>query len=145
MGEILSTNSRFKMIFTYLILGLALIQYQNCAPSSDVLDQEGESHADVIDQVQVGEISFAQNKISAFLDENVIVLGMCDQSGSMISWSLASSDGQFIERGLSECDLGAFEVALSNQWQDHCDDSLILSAALGAKSSSKTTVEANCN
>lgn len=142
-------NSRYKMYLIYLVLGLALIQYQNCAPSNQVLDQtEAESNADgsadVIDRVQVGGIAFAQNKVSVFSDEEVVVLGMCDQSGSMISWSLSNSSGEVIERGLSECDLGAFEVVLSGRWRSHCDQNLSLAAALGAKASSKTVVEAFC-
>ncbi len=126
------------------------MQYQNCAPSSETLDPSLQADStisaevDVIDQINVGDISFAQSKVSAFMNEKVVILGVCGQSGSLISWTLVDSNGEFIERGLAECDLGSFEVALSDSWEGHCNDNLNLRAALGAKASSETTVEAVC-
>ncbi len=126
------------------------MQYQNCAPSSETLDsslqveQTDGAQVDVIDSINVGDLSFAQTKVSAFLDENVVVMGVCGQNGSLISWNLQAANGDVIERGLAECDLGSFEVALSDSWQGHCDQNLSLKAALGAKANSETTVEAFC-
>ncbi len=146
MGEIL----RYKLYALYILLGFTLVQYQNCAPSSETLDSSlqiedaGATPVDSIDQVNVGAISFAQNKVSAFLDQNVVVMGVCGQSGSLISWTLVNANGEFIERGLAECDTGSFEVALSDSWQSYCDQDLSLKAALGAKATSETVVEAYC-
>lgn len=128
------------------------MQYQNCAPSNEALDSSSDAQVDVrdaqvdgIDRVDVGDISFAQSKVDAFSDDpSVVVRGVCGQSGSIISWTLSDAHGGFIERGMSECDLGSFEVALSDQWKGHCDQDLILQAALGAKASSEATVSAYC-
>ena len=135
---------RIKLVFSYMLLGLALIQYQNCAPTNESLEQEAGSPVDVIDHISVGAISFPQTKVSAFMDQSVVVDGVCDQSGALISWKLFDSSGQLVERGLAECDLGSFSVQLSSQWQNYCDDTLQLEAALGVDASSTTQVEANC-
>ena len=134
------------MYLVYLLLGLVLVQYQNCAPSNENLDSPtiAASAPGVIDQISVGEISFAQSKVPAFMDQNVIIFGVCDQTGSLISWTLSDQNGDFIERGLSECDRGSFEVNLSDQWKNFCNETLSLKAALGTKASSETLVEANC-
>lgn len=137
MGEIL----RSSVITAYILLGLTLLTYQNCAPSADSLQQ---APVDVIDPISVGGISFPQNKVSAFTSESLIVNGLCEQTGALISWKLLDLEGQLIERGLSECDLGAFAVEVSSSWQSRCGESLMLEAALGAKSTSQTEVEVNC-
>ena len=130
----------------YLLFGLILVQYQNCAPRGENFAEESElTQPNVIDNVSVGEISFPVTKVSAFMDQNVSVVGVCEQSGSLISWTLSDASGEHIERGLAECDLGSFEVALSDEWQNFCGETLNLKAALGAKSSSVMQVEANCN
>ena len=124
------------------------MQYQNCAPSNEIVDSNQTvtpGSVDVIDQVQTGGISFAQSKVDAFNDEQLTVMGVCEQSGSLISWRLHDSNGNVIEKGLAECDLGAFEVALTEDWSNHCDEQLQLSAALGADAASETLVEAICN
>lgn len=136
-----------------------MVQYQNCAPGNEVL-AEGEAPidnsnqieigdaggtVDVIDQVEVGGISFTQKKISAQNNEEVVVFGVCDQSGSLIGWKLKNANGDVLEKGLAECDLGAFEVALNEDMQNHCDENLDLSAALGADASSHTVVEVSCD
>jgi hypothetical protein len=136
---------RYQLLIIYFFLGLLLVQYQNCAPNPESLEQiYSDTRVDGIDPVQVGEISFPQTKVAAFINENVTVLGVCGQEGSLISWTLKDDVGEPIERGLSECHLGSFEVALSDQWQGHCDKDLNLSAALGAKAASETTVETYC-
>ncbi len=121
-----------------------MLQYQNCAPTPQAVDSAGESYADVIDQVNVGEISFPQTKVAAFMDESVTVAGLCAQSGSFISWKLTDVKGDVIERGLAECELGSFQVTLGDQWQGYCDQDLNLKAALGAKSSSEAIIQAYC-
>jgi hypothetical protein len=136
---------RLKMIISYLILGLALTQYQNCAPSTQTLDQEFANPVSGIDSVNVGQISFPQNKVSVFKNQIVDVYGVCDQSGALISWKLLNDQDQVIERGLAECDLGIFSVELSNQWQNHCNENLKVEAYLGSKAFSQTQIEANCN
>lgn len=143
---------RYKLYFLYILLGGALVQYQNCAPNSQSLDSSSlsadvsgaGSSVDVIDQVVVGDIAFAQSKVSAELNQNVVVSGVCGQAGSLISWSLLDSSGEVIERGLAECDLGGFDVELSDQWQGYCNQDLTLKAALGAKAETVVTVQALC-
>lgn len=144
MGALLRT----KKIVSYLLLGLVMIHYQSCAPSNEAMIQE--FSADVhdvngIDSVAVGGISFPQNKMAAFADQKLTAVGVCEQSGAMISWKLNGPDGQAIERGLAACETGSFEIELSNQWQSFCDETLVLQAALGAKASSSMELEANCN
>lgn len=134
---------RYRLYFTYLIFGFVLVQYQNCAPSSEVLDAQASIEepglADGIDQVSVGQISFVEKQIVASpVDGQVNVLGLCDHSGALISWQLKNDQGNAVERGLSECSLGTFEVALS---EDSCEQGeLMLQAALGAKAHSEVSV-----
>jgi hypothetical protein len=142
---------RYKLYALHIVLGLALVQYQNCAPSSETLETSlsaeptAPSLVSGIDQVYVGDISFPQRKIAAFMNENVVVTGVCAQSGSLISWSLRNSQDVVIDRGLAECDLGSFDVVLSDSWENYCDQDLELQAALGAKASSDTLIEAYCD
>lgn len=146
MGEIL----RYKMYTMYLLLGLALVQYQNCAGSNEAFDESspamsaGDSTVDGIDQVNVGDISFAQNKVQAYINDEVIVSGVCGQTGSLIGWTLKDPQGEVIERGLSECNLGSFHVALGSQWEGFCDQDLELKARLGAQASSEAIIESYC-
>ncbi|MEM7646590.1 MAG: hypothetical protein AAF203_06760 [Pseudomonadota bacterium] len=137
---------RKKLLAAYLFMGLLLLQFQNCAQTAENFDQELEtgSPVDVIDQVNVGDISFPQNKVSAYVDQQNVVIGVCDQSGALISWKLMDEEGELVERGLAECQQGAFEVALGDGLEGHCDENLELRAALGAKASSKTEVETYC-
>lgn len=137
------------MIVTYMILGLVLINYQSCAPSNESMTQELSEDVDTsdvngIDTVAVGGISFPQTKLAAFGNQNVTAIGVCQQSGALISWKLTNQNGQAIEKGLAECQTGSFEIQLSNQWQSHCDETLVIKAALGAKAQSSMELEANC-
>ncbi len=121
------------------------MQYQNCASSNEALQENpSDSSVDVIDQVNVGDISFAQTKLLAVANESIVVSGVCAQKGSLISWSLKDPNGEVIERGLSECELGSFQVALSDDWHGFCDQDLRLKAALGAKASSEAIIETYC-
>ena len=142
-----------KGLVPFLLLGLVLLQYQNCAQPGQNFDQDIEvqevSSEDgvnsAINPVEVGGVYFPQEKVVASGDEEqVSVVGACDQSGALISWTLKNRDGSLIERGLSECDQGSFVIDLSDEWQKHCDDSLYLKASLGAKASSETEVEPLC-
>lgn len=136
------------MLIVYLLLGLTMVQYQNCAPGGEVLDQQSINEklpVDGIDSVNVGEISFPQNKVAFYIHENAVVSGVCDQSGALISWKLKNSQDEVIERGLAECSLGSFSVELSDRWESYCDDNLTIEAALGAQAQSNIQVEANCN
>ena len=136
-----------KSFIVYFLFGLILIQYQNCAQNSQDLESSVsvDSSVDVIDQVEVGAVYFPQNKVTASeQDESVSVIGTCDQSGAIISWTLKNQDGSLIERGHSECDTGSFIVELSDEWKNFCDENLILKASLGAKASSVTEVEPQC-
>lgn len=132
------------MIFIYILLGVVLTQYQNCAPSAQVLEQEVGLPVTGIDRVNLGAISFPQQKVQAYQQDALSVSGVCDQSGALISWQLRDSLGQLIERGLAECELGVFTVELSDDWKGYCGDDLELQAFLGAKASSQTQVEPIC-
>ena len=90
------------------------------------------------------QISFPQNKVAAYVNQSVVADGLCDQSGALIGWKLINSEDEVIERGLAECDLGAFTIQLGNQWQNYCGETLIVQAALGAQASSNIEIEANC-
>ncbi|MCB0377722.1 MAG: hypothetical protein KDD33_04455 [Bdellovibrionales bacterium] len=140
---------KHKHIILYVLLGLLMMQYQNCASPSQEFMQDANvdvnDSATGIDEVNVGRVFFPQEKVTATQDSPVVVIGACDQSGAMIGWTLKSQDGELIERGLSECDQGAFEIELSDQWLNYCQESLILKAALGAKASSETLVDPQCN
>ena len=143
---------KIKSLFLFILLGFVLLQYQNCAAPAENFDQEfvetpeQDGVNSVINQVEVGGVYFPQEKVQASsLDESVRVIGTCDQSGALIGWTLKNKDGSLIERGLSECDTGAFEIELSDEWQNHCDESLYLKASLGADASSEMEVEPICN
>ena len=133
------------MLFFYILTGIMLVHFQNCAQemNQDSPVEVG-SPVDVIDPINVGDISFPQSKVEAFSNQENVVLGICEQNGALISWKLQSQDETLIERGLAECQLGAFEIELGDQWQDYCDQDLQLTANLGAKASSEALVEAIC-
>lgn len=136
-----------KSLIVYFLFGLILVQYQNCAQNTQELGSSvsNDSTVDVIDHVDAGAVFFPQTKVTAHeADDEVSVVGACDQSGAIISWTLKSQDGSLIERGHSECDTGSFIVELSDEWKKFCDENLILKASLGAKASSETEVEPNC-
>lgn len=132
------------MISIYILLGVVLTQYQNCAPSAEVLNQDTGLPVTGIDQVSVGEISFPQQKVLAFTNDQLIVSGVCDQAGALISWKLVDSSEGIIDRGLAECELGSFSVDLTDRWENYCGDELELRAFLGSKASSQTVIESNC-
>jgi hypothetical protein len=147
LGEVLS----YKLIVLYVLLGFIMVQYQNCAPGQN-FDQnfelaDGLSHGvDAINPIRIGEISFVQEKLSlADREETVEARGLCEQSGSIISWQLVDDQGAAIDRGLSECDQGIFVVSLGEGWKSFCDETFVLEAKLGAKASSRMLVEALCN
>lgn len=140
-----------KGIAIFILLGFVMLQYQNCAESPQDFD-DGSSVStsdgvnDVIDHVDVGSVYFPQSKVTASdAEEFVQVIGTCDQSGAILSWTLKNKDGSLVERGLSDCDKGSFVIELGDEWKNHCDENLVLKAYLGAKSSSETEVETQCN
>jgi hypothetical protein len=144
-------NMNKKGIVLFILFGFIMMQYQNCAPPAQNFDDSSSvSEADDIntgiDSVDVGGVYFPQEKVTASDEgEAVQVIGACDQTGALISWTLKSQDGSLIERGLAECDTGSFNVELSDEWKKFCDESLYLKASLGAKASSETEVEPICN
>jgi len=122
-----------------------MVQYQNCAPAQNFdTDLEVASDVGVIDQVSVGAISFPQEKLSINFEDQVEALGICEQTGAIISWRLTDGDGSAIELGFSECDKGVFVVSLGEEWKQFCDETLTLKAALGAKASSEIKLETIC-
>ena len=124
----------FKGFASYLFLGLLVLQYQNCAPSAadlsgdsaftDSYDEEtGEQDRSVINQVQVGELFFPQKSMDVDRNqEDLDVIGICEQNGSIIGWTLRASDGTLIERGQAKCDRGSFAVELDGEWRQECGD-----------------------
>lgn len=137
---------RYKIHIIYMLFGLILVQYQNCAPSEEALQgiDSDQQWVDGIDAVRVGDISFAQVKVAAYSDEDVQVAGVCGQEGSLIHWTLRDADDVLIERGHAPCELGAFAVDLGDQWKSFCEQELYLKAELGVKAVSETIVEAHC-
>lgn len=122
-----------------------MIQYQNCAPAQNFdPDFEVASNVGVIDNIDVGAISFPQEKLSINFEDQVEALGICEQTDAIISWNLTDRGGSVIERGFAECDKGVFVVSLGDEWKKSCDDILILKAALGAKASSEIRLETIC-
>ena len=132
-----------KAIFIYLGIGFILLNFQNCAQTSEEFN-EGASFVSSIDPVDVGALSFPKEKLLAYSDQSNHFNGLCEQSGALIRWSLETPSGDLIEGGLAECDQGVFSVSLGDQWLHHCDQDLFLQAQLGAKASSKTLVETVC-
>lgn len=139
-----------KALGLFILLGFVLLQYQNCAQSPQDLEADSVSLPidgvnDGIDQVDVGGVYFPQTKVTASEEEeSVQVIGACDQSGAIISWTLKNQDGSLIERGLSDCETGSFVIELSDEWKNFCDEKLFLKASLGAKASSETEVDPKC-
>lgn len=141
MGEV-SVNR--KVIFFYLIFGVGLLQYQSCAPSPENFDTSAESSVNGIDEVTVGDISFPQSKVSAFVNQPLSVPGLCQQSGALIGWKLINDNDEVVERGLAPCELGSFNVELSDRWESHCGSGLRIQAALGADAISEILVDSVC-
>jgi len=145
----------YKLILFYVVLGILILQYQNCAPnaaelageySEDYSEEypEADSERSVINQVQVGEIFFPQKAYKVDASNSVSkISGICEQEGSMISWTLRTEEGQLMERGLVQCDRGSFQVELSEEAMHQCED-LNLKAALGAKASSEMIIVGDC-
>ncbi len=140
---------RKRLLMFYALLGFAMMQYQNCAPTTqnfdDPIETVGTEPVDVIDPIATGDISFQQSKVSAFANDELTVHGLCQDAGAYIGWKLLDLDGNVVERGLAECDLGAFEIQFTGKWKSFCDEDLILQAALGAKSKSQTIIETLCD
>lgn len=139
---------KLKPIGIFLILGLMMVQYQNCAPAQNFNQEEVAGEVDKIDTVDVGQIYFPppQTKVAAAsASEALHVVGGCEQTGSIISWSLRTQEGQLIDRGNASCDRGTFEVELSSEWGNFCDENLVLKASLGAKASTTTTIIPECD
>ena len=143
---------RKKILIFYAVLGLAIMQYQNCAPANQSLDDSIHQESpgtdglnDGIDQVRTGEISFQQSKVSAFAQDELTVYGVCEGSGALIGWKLLDIEENVIDRGLAKCDLGVFEVPLDDKWKSYCDEDLVLKAALGVASKSQTIIETLCD
>ena len=140
-----------KALAIFVLLGFVMLQYQNCAESPQNFDQESivdqqDGSNDVIDQVDVGSVYFPQSKVTASdAEERVVVVGACDQSGAILSWTLKNKEGSLIERGLSDCEKGSFVIELSDEWKNFCDENLVLKASLGVKASSETEVEPQCS
>lgn len=143
---------RKKILIFYAVLGIAIMQYQNCAPNTQTLDDSVHQESpipdgmnDGIDQVRMGEISFQQSKVSAFAQDELSVYGVCEASGALIGWKLLDINDQVVDRGLAPCDQGVFEVALDDKWKSYCDEDLLLKASLGASAKSETIIETLCN
>lgn len=134
-----------KILIIYILSGVIFLQFQNCAQTSESFDNELDSIVDGIDPISVGQISFPQEKVSTLIDQTNVVIGICEQSGALISWKLVTSNQEVIERGMAECHLGSFEINLTLQEQIYCDKELSLKAALGAKASSEIIIETLCN
>ncbi len=135
-----------KVTIAFILLGFGLLQYQSCAPANENFDQDQELSTPVsgIDVINVGQISFPQSKVSAFMNQQLNVIGLCEQSDSLIGWKLKTPDNQLIERGLAKCELGSFEVQLSDSWESLCGVPLKLEAALGTEAQSEIIVEGSC-
>lgn len=148
---------RLKGLLTYLFLGLLIVQYQNCAPN--VADLEGDSalsnisdpndvsggSVSVINTVEVGGVFFPQKAFQMAESSEVRdVVGVCEQDGALISWTLRTEDGLLVDRGLSECERGSFAVQLYDVDMEDCK-TMNLKAALGAKASSEITVISSCD
>ena len=137
-----------KRLGVYILFGFIMLHYQNCAPPAQDFTSEDNFASDqvsVIDEIQAGQVFFPQTKVSAHNASGpVAVIGTCDQAGALIGWRLQSSSGDIIERGLAECETGSFVVELSNEWQNFCNETLTLTAALGAKATSTTEVIPEC-
>ena len=147
----------FKGFASYLFFGLLILQYQNCAPSSadlsgesalnqpDTLNSQVEDKdRSTIDRIQVGALFFPQKSMDVDRrQENLNVIGVCEQSGSIIGWTLRAADGTLVERGRAQCDRGSFAVELGGDWRQECG-ALNLKAALGAKAASEVTLVSDC-
>jgi len=141
----------YKGLFLYVCLGMITLSYQNCAaPSNDLSTptpalEASSGENDVIDHIDTGEVFFPEKTmyVSTSQEEAMDVLGVCEQTGSIISWTLRTSDGLLVERGRSQCDRGSFAVELDEGWKAECGD-LELKAALGAKASSQVTLVTDC-
>ena len=139
---------KLKSIVLFLLLGLTVVQYQNCAEPQNFDQEEIAGEVDKIDTVDVGQIYFPppQTKVAAAgAQDSLHVVGGCAQSGSIISWTLRTQEGQLIDRGRSSCDRGSFEVELSSEWGQFCNENLVLKAALGAQSETSTTIIPECD
>ena len=155
---------RKRQLVLLFVLGFVLLQYQNCSSvpghllDSNVafagdgsmkradMNDDGSQRVGVINPISVGAISFPQAEVSVE-DQSLplVLLGVCEQNGSLIGWNLYKGE-TLMERGLAQCDLGSFEITVDQQWQDHCgEETLRLSAALGAKASAKLEISVPCS
>lgn len=132
-------------------LGLALFQYQNCAPlnTQAVLDDQTNSgRVGIIDNFdKTTQIKFVESEVVVPGDlDDVQIDGLCSsqQDGAVLVWRVVNENNEIVTSGNSTCDLSGFRVYLSQVNQLPCGKSHSLKAQFGFDKGDQVLIVRDC-
>lgn len=106
-------------VFSAVLLGLCLVQFQNCAPAaSNSATTSNTGDVNLVDDLNKAEIQFGDNSVEVqdSVDE-VVVSGLCNRNrnGSKLRWAIwdGADQNHPLIQGESECHNGQFAFKLN--------------------------------
>lgn len=144
----MSERPSLKSFGLFIIMGLVLLNYQNCGSSKNLTDtSSADGDMGIINPVVTGGISFVQEKATVSAsDTELAINGLCsqEQSGGLIGWKALDESNNVMLEGKSLCDRGSFEVLFAGIENLSCGSQITLKAFFGSKSKSELLIEKKC-
>ncbi len=147
----MNVTRNLRIYSVLAILGVALFQYQNCAPvnSQAVLnDPTNSGRVGIIDNFDKStQIKFVESEVVVPADiANVQIDGLCSssQDGAILAWRVINDHNETISSGNSTCDLSGFRVYLSQVNQLPCGKSHALKAQFGFDIGDQVLIVRDC-
>lgn len=142
-------GKKLRLLSILLILGLAFLQFQNCAPvQSTTFVDHGNGRVGIIDDFdRHTELKFATDGVifpSSVSDIEVDGLCSSNQDGSVLSWRVINENNEVVSSGHSTCDVSGFRVYLSQVNQLPCGKSHSLKAQFGFDQGDQIPIVRDC-
>ncbi len=138
------------VLFSFILV----TKYQNCAQSQsahldseDFIPVDEGSPVSIIDPQSSFKVSFVEDFVEFKDDASEMAFdGLCDSKNreAQLGWVVLNEDGFVMDKGRVPCDLGGFQLELSDLGKLNCGEEYLLEASLGAKAVDSIIIKRRC-